>query len=205
MSDGNELPNQPRERSHRDAQAEPEPTDAAGGTPGLGGTRPDDSGSGDRAGVPTEGRQGAPGRANVTVPYDVSEALQLVTGASETAHSFLCCLYAYFHQLDDIVDQDKPVTLDDLLKVQAGMMHTLTFNEFWTTHKNVLWPIVHTSIMAYWESNVLHGTDVLQNKLVGHVLKSQYQDIAYAVAFVLGGMEHEMNCRRQLRYADFDN
>lgn len=129
----------------------------------------------------------------------------MITSGDENAHSFLCCLYAWFHQIDDLIDKDKPLEVADIVRVQMGLMHTLTFNEFWAVHKQVLWPIVHTSIMAYWESEVLRGTDVLQNKMVGHVLKSQYQDIAYAVAFVVGGMAHEMKCRRLLRYADFDN
>jgi hypothetical protein len=131
--------------------------------------------------------------------------LRLVTCDNADAHVFLCSLFEYFHQLDDLVDKDKPVTIDDLVMVQSRMMHALSFNAFWNENKNIMWPLVHAAIMAYWESERLRKREGVANHLVGHVLKSQYQEIAYVTAFLIGGMPHEMKCRAALRYADFDN
>jgi len=202
---GHKLPHKPRKRRNRNPQAEPEPADEPGREAGLGGDRSNDEGDRPGTELPQEGNQGAAGRDSVLVPYHVGNSLRLVTGDHTNAHSLLCVLFEHFHQLDDLIDGDKQVTANDLMRVQLGLMHTLSFNDFWTEQKHILWPIIHTSIMAYWESEVLRKTTIPGNKIVGHVLKSQYQEIAYMVAFVIGGLEHEMKVRKALRYADFDD
>jgi hypothetical protein len=198
-----ELPDQPVQRSDGDPAAGPFAENESGGALGLGGSGP--GASGDHNGDCVSAQSGQGTSRRITQQFHIASALSLVACGNPHAEEFITAVYRFYHVIDDLVDQDKPIVFDVVISSFLQFNHRLIFNPFLQANRDFLWPIMHDGIMAWWESEQLRRKTGTEENLVGHVLKSSYQNLAFAVAFVCGGLDHEMRVRNALRYVDFDD
>lgn len=108
-------------------------------------------------------------------------------------------LYRFFHLIDDLVDRDKEVPAADVACILLALFDQLSNNPFWLLHKNDLMPVVFSSAMAWAASERLRKSENVQDRLAAEVLKSQYQDIFFRIAFLDGGVSFSLESDAKFR------
>lgn len=121
---------------------------------------------------------------------DVEEAFREIAAGSDPAYEFCRACFEFFHLLDDLVDRDKEVKPDDLVLTLLKFLDVITRNEFYQSHRDDLFIFLYSSAMAYGASLRMANDPDIQRKLASEVLKSQYQDLFFRVAFWVGGSRH---------------
>lgn len=113
-------------------------------------------------------------------------------------------LYCWFHKQDDIYDQDKEVPAERAAGFDLALLHALAKNQFFQKHQDYLWPVITMGAIAWVASeDRANAPDVLE-RITAQVLKSQYQDIFFAVAFCIGKFDHAVQMSRKYRQYSFD-
>lgn len=122
--------------------------------------------------------------------------------ATEFLHAFL----HFVHLIDDVIDGQKPHgDAEYVLLVHLEMLRILSFNPFWEKHKVSLFPIVLQSVRAYADSNRWATRPDFRDRASSDVLKSQYQDVWFHVAYLCGGYSHMARISDQFRIYDYDS
>ena len=116
----------------------------------------------------------------------------------EFCHTYL----RWCHDMDDFIDGDKKIPTDEIIGTQLQLMYVFTRNEFWQHNQDSLMPLIHNSAMTFLESERLSEDNDIQKRLASQLLKSQYQDIFYYVAYLVGGWEHSK--QMSIKYRDYD-
>ena len=76
---------------------------------------------------------------------------------------------------------------------------------FFVQHRDDLLPVIFSALNAWAASEELIKSDRESKKMGAHVLKSQYQDVFYRVAFLVGGYEHAACIDKKWRSYDFES
>lgn len=108
------------------------------------------------------------------------------------------------HVLDDIIDKDRPVTDERLIKSQIEMMLELTHNPFFVTNKNYLMPLIVQSFNAWLDSNLWEKHKDLRFQRAADVLKGFYHEVVYGVIFLCSGFDGLRKATKENRDYDFD-
>lgn len=108
------------------------------------------------------------------------------------AFDLLVTLLKWFHVHDDMLDgeRSKYPLAEISVMMLLDLMDMLSSNPFWQKHRSALRSVVRISAISYLDSERLKKSDNLQDKLCAEVLKSEYQNIFWAVADCVGGFEH---------------
>ena len=108
------------------------------------------------------------------------------------------------HVLDDIIDEDNPVTDETLIKSQLDMMLELTLNPFFVANKSYLMPLSVQSFNAWLDSNDWedHADERFQRG--ADVLKGFYHEVVYGVIYLCSGFEGLRKATKENREYDFD-
>jgi len=78
------------------------------------------------------------------------------------------------------------------LHVNVNMLFALARNPFFARHKAWLLPVILTSTVAYMQSNDWTKKEGVLDRIASEILKSQYQDVFWNVAYLVGGFDHQM-------------
>jgi hypothetical protein len=133
-----------------------------------------------------------------------AEAFKEIARGDVSATQFMGALYCWFHKQDDLYDQDKEVSAEVAAGFDLGLLHAISKNEFFQKNQDYLWPVITMGALAWVASEErAHSADVLE-RITAQVLKSQYQDIFYAVAFCIGKFDHAVAMSRKYRDYNFD-
>jgi hypothetical protein len=124
---------------------------------------------------------------------DLEQAFQDISAGNADAYTFCRSAFEFFHLIDDLVDRDKPVAPNDLVICLLKFIDVLTRNEFYQSHRDDLFAFIYSSAMAYAASLRLAQDEDIQRKVASEVLKSQYQDLFFRVAFWTGGSRHAID------------
>jgi len=117
------------------------------------------------------------------------------------------------HTTDDIVDGDKDLTDERLVAVRLDMTLKLSGNEFWQEHWRSLFPIFVGACAAYLDANrfsrgliakYAKPDEALLYRRAAEVLKSQYGEVLWHVAFICGGWTHMRDLQKEYRVFGFD-
>lgn len=136
--------------------------------------------------------------------YDHQTAFRDISKGDEEVYRFLFHLFAWFHILDDLIDRDKPFNIVFTITTHLTMLETVADNAFFQAHKRILLPIIQASSLAYMESERFKLRENPLDRIGSQVLKSQYQDIFFAVARIIGGVDHMVLMSQKYRDFDFD-
>jgi len=135
--------------------------------------------------------------------FDVKVAIQEMAQGNAAAEEFCAILFHFIHMQDDLFDKDKPVTALELARMNYYLISMLAFNQFFHQHKEKILPVILTSSMAWAASEAIVGTGTIEH-ITAQVLKSQYQDIFYLTAFLVGGQAHLETMSSKYREYNFD-
>lgn len=129
----------------------------------------------------------------------IEEIISDVCNGDSHAVGFCTVIYHWLHAIDDLYDRDKEITPEAWMNVNLGVMDQCHNNPFFKKHYVSLFPLIKAAFQAYASSERMRKAGEVRELVIAEVLKSQYQDIFYHVAFLCGGMEHQTKMEQKHR------
>lgn len=136
--------------------------------------------------------------------FDHLTALREISKGDESAFSCLNTIFIWLHALDDIIDRDKPHLLSWIIVAHLQFIDTIANNPFFQKHKATLLPVLNAAALAYLASEKFRENESPLYRIGSQVLKSQYQDLFYTSATLIGGIDHAIAMQQKYRDFDFD-
>lgn len=113
----------------------------------------------------------------------------LISNGNDAAFDFIWRCWNFFHLLDDLIDKDKPVTIQETSRELFLFTQTIALNSFFQANKFSLLPLILNACNGW-----IAGEEASkENKIYAPVLKCSDFNIYSHVAFLVGGWEH-MRC-----------
>lgn len=138
-------------------------------------------------------------------PFDIQKLVREVCLGDESAENFCTVLIAWLHILDDIVDQDNPLPPRELfVRVQLEAAFTFADNAFFIDNREGLLALIETAARAFLDSLRWNAESDQRKRRAADVLKSQYQEVIWHVARLVGGVEHQREITDKWRHYQFD-
>jgi hypothetical protein len=134
-----------------------------------------------------------------------ADAFKDIARGDRNAEEFMGALYIWFHKQDDLIDRDKAVPADVTAGFDFHILSTFAGNLFFQTHKDFLLPVLMVGALAWVASEDRRTSEDVLERITGQVLKSQYGDIFFTVAFLRGGFDHAVAMSRRYREYSFDD
>lgn len=136
---------------------------------------------------------------------DFRQIFEEVAPGNRAAQDFCHAFLAWVHFLDDMVDQDKPEAgPEDIIRLNLELAMVFAFNPFWQEHKTRLIPLIIQGAQAYADSNEWAKSVNARDRLSSDVLKSQYAEVFWHVAYLCGGPELLQQVTRKYRRFNYD-
>lgn len=137
--------------------------------------------------------------------FHIPTAFNEISGGDKDAIELLNALYLFFHKQDDLIDRDKPVEVEHSIGCDLQVLRAFGKNPLFQKHQDFLWPLIMTSALAYAASEDLKKRPDVIDRITSQVLKSQYVDIFFGIAFCVGGFPHALAMSKKYRDYHFDN
>lgn len=134
---------------------------------------------------------------------DVEAAFQEIAAGNKLAYEFCRSAFEFFHLIDDLIDRDKPVIPNDIVLCLLKFIETISRNEFYQANRDDLFASIYSAGLAFAASLRMAEDSDVQRRLASEVLKSQYQDIFFRVAFWVGGSRHSIEMDTKFRGYSF--
>lgn len=132
------------------------------------------------------------------------DAFKDITRGDAAAEELMTSLYVWFHYRDDLYDRDHPIP-PEAVRHDLALLHVFAKNTFFQKHQDYLWPVFTMATLAWIASEDRKHSEDIMERITAQVLKSQYQDYFYAVAFCVGGFSHALAMARKYREYCFDD
>jgi hypothetical protein len=130
---------------------------------------------------------------------DIETAFQEITKGDTQAYEFCRSSFEFFHLIDDLIDRDKPLEPNDIVLGLLKFIDVIGGNAFYQKHREDLFASIFASAMAFAASLRMEKDPDVQRRLASEVLKSQYQDIFFRVAFWVAGSRHAVEMDTKFR------
>jgi hypothetical protein len=116
-----------------------------------------------------------------------------------SAIAFLQQFGDFCEVIDDLWDQDKPVTKDDLTRVLFVAMTEMPLNPFFDRFKGQLVPVMVTGINAWLDANTLEqGSE--NDKVFAYVLRDWYAELIAFVIYLARGRDYMRAVSMEVRH-----
>jgi len=90
---------------------------------------------------------------------------------------------------DDLIDKDKPIPDDHVVRVLFVLLTEMPLNPFFDRHKTALIPVIVTGINAWLDANQLEkGSD--NDKVFSYVLRDWYAELVAFVVYLTRGRDY---------------
>ena len=140
----------------------------------------------------------------MTTHFDPEQAFRTVANGNDEAYSLCYALYRWAHAIDDLYDRDKEVTPEQWTEINLTILDMAWRNTFFRNHYPALFPVIRQAMMAWVASERCRKSADVKEKVIAEVLKSQYQDIFFEIAFWCGGLAHQRRCDEEFREYSFN-
>lgn len=131
---------------------------------------------------------------------DLSE----LTKGNELAAKFVISYVAFCHLIDDIYDADKEVTDKRLVLELMLFLEQIIMNPWVREHSQLLWPLIVAGANSWLDANEWERSEDKKKRLSSDVIKGQYHEVIWFVAFLCGGFQHQQNITSRFRDYDYD-
>jgi hypothetical protein len=134
-----------------------------------------------------------------------TEEAKLITKGNDLAASFLGSFVTFCHLMDDIVDKDKEITDQRLVREMLLFLESLVCNPWVRDNIFLLWPLIVAGANAWLDANRWQDSVDGQQRRASDVLKGMYHEVVWFTAFLCGGQQHMQEITRRFREYDFDH
>ena len=134
--------------------------------------------------------------------------LRMVRG-NRAAYDFLTTMFEVLHFWDDLIDNDREVTPEEVNRSMWSALVTIPENSFFQQNFSQLMPLLKVAIFNWQAANVMERSQDTLDKQIAFVLRSTYVDLVSMCAYIVGGRDwaHEvaLEARRQTSSEGFDD
>ena len=121
-----------------------------------------------------------------------------VVGDNLAAEEYLYSLAKAMRIIDDIYDQDYPVSKNQLIETIKTFIITIPMNSFYRKHQDLLLSHHITMWNTWYISNDLYKQGEL-DKVYAHVIRDYCYEIFVLVALLTQGEEHMIKINKKIR------
>jgi hypothetical protein len=137
--------------------------------------------------------------------FDFPKVFTEVCQGNQDAVEFCLTFLEWVHLVDDFIDQDKPLNDPELvMRVNLRLAVVAATNPFFQRYKAQLLPVMVAGVKAYADSLEWMGRKNAQDRQASEVLKSNYQEVFWYVAFLIGGWGHMDATTKKFRHYNYD-
>jgi hypothetical protein len=129
--------------------------------------------------------------------------LRTIAAGNAAAHEFLLVMWNWTHVLDDLVDGDKPVTIDTAAQWFIELVRVLTFSSFFRDNAPFLFGLVQSMVQRWVAGEKWKDSPNEDERRASAVVRCGDVDLYLGVAYLVGGWEHARACAGARSY-DFD-
>lgn len=105
------------------------------------------------------------------------------------AVSFILSFFDMCEVFDDLIDKDKPVTDEDIIRTLFTSLVDIPMNPFFVQFRQNLVPVIITGINAWLDANKLEkGSD--NDKVFAYVLRDWYAELVSFVIYLTRGRHY---------------
>ncbi len=105
------------------------------------------------------------------------------------AVAFVLSFFDMCEVFDDLIDKDKPVTDEDIIRTLFTSLVDIPMNPFFAKYRNELVPVIITGINAWLDANKLEkGSD--NDKVFAYVLRDWYAELVSFVIYLTRGRHY---------------
>jgi hypothetical protein len=134
----------------------------------------------------------------------VLEALKEISNGNEDAYRFMRVFYLWVQAQDDLFDKDHEVSAATLVSANMNLLIEVSQNKFYQENRSVFLPVIFSSSLAWVASEDFKKREGALDRLSSQVIKSQYQDVFFQVALLVGGMDFCLAMQAKYRSYYFD-
>lgn len=132
---------------------------------------------------------------------DSYNSIVKICNGNQDAVDFVWRCWNFFHLMDDLVDKDKPVSIEEASRELFMFTQTIALNPFFQFYKLQLLPFILNACNGWiigdqWAS----GSDA--EKRVSPALKCSDFNLYSYVSFLTGGWDHMRDSEKQFRVYD---
>jgi hypothetical protein len=99
-------------------------------------------------------------------------------------------LFRFLHVLDDMFDGDQEFSARAAGLSFLDFTETVACNPFFQAHRDLLCGSMRVALVEWIDSEAWRTREDLREKVAAEVLKSQYQNIFFLIASLVGGLPH---------------
>lgn len=136
--------------------------------------------------------------------FNPEQAFEEMARGDAGAREFMRAFYIFVHTQDDLYDRDKALTPEAAAWPGLNLMFTFAQNQFFVKNSGFLLPIILTSFLSWVASEDRRQSVDALARIEAQVLKGSYSDVFWAVAFLVGGIEHALAMSRKYREVHYD-
>lgn len=114
------------------------------------------------------------------------------------AVGFILSFFDMCEVFDDLIDKDKPVTDEDIVRTLFNALVDIPMNPFYAQYRHQLVPVIITGINAWLDANKLErGSD--NDKVFAYVLRDWYAELISFVIYLTRGREYLRTISMEVR------
>jgi hypothetical protein len=140
----------------------------------------------------------------MTLSPSKREIVQFVCSGDREAESFCEAFICWCHWIDDIVDKDRLWLPQETIEVNLQALLTFSANPFFERHKSSLLPLIIQAFRAFVDSTRMEKAPDVRDRRAADILKSNYHEVIWHVAFLVGGFDHMTAVTQRHRKFDYD-
>ncbi len=127
-----------------------------------------------------------------------------VCRGNREAELFCETFVRWCHWIDDVVDKDSGWSPQETIEVNLQALLTFSGNPFFEKHKASLIPLIIQAFRAFVDSTLMEQARDVRDRRAADVLKSNYHEVIWHVAFLVGGFDHLTAVTQRHRHFDYD-
>jgi hypothetical protein len=127
------------------------------------------------------------------------ELFHNITKGNESAIALMELLSGVSQIWDDLIDQDKEVTNNDINQVFIALLSTLPRNRFYVEHFDELQPLIEMAIIDWLTANALENREDDHSLNLAWAFRSNLTMVLIGVAKMVGGMAHAIRSAPMIR------
>ncbi len=137
--------------------------------------------------------------------HDFPAIFTEVCQGNQDAIEFCLAFLEWVHLIDDFIDQDKLLNNPEVvMRTNLRMAVVLSMNPFYQQFKAQLLPLMVAGVKAFADSLEWVNREDVRDRLSSEVLKSNYQEVFWYVAFLIGGYGHMDAMTKKYRHYNYD-
>lgn len=136
--------------------------------------------------------------------FDAERAFKTIANGNDEAYALCFALFHWAHAIDDLYDRDQEVSPERWMEINLTILDMAWRNNFFRQNYPSLFPVIRQSMMAWVASEKYRAQEDVQARVIAEVLKSQYQDVFFEIAFWCGGLAHQIKCDQEFREYSFN-